>query len=141
MKTALQLQQRIVAFIGGARDDFEALALEVFAFQFAHNHAYRAFCERKERTPDRVAHWTEIPAVPASAFKQLALTCFPPDDAIVEFRTSGTTQACSDATCSRRSNSTTPPSHRISTRTSFRMAPRCRCSRWCRMIRTRRWRT
>lgn len=95
MKTALQLQQRLVAFIGGARDDFDALALEVFAFQFERNAAYRAFCERKERTPDRIAHWTEIPAVPASAFKQLALTCFPPDDAVVEFRTSGTTQGCS----------------------------------------------
>jgi len=95
MKTALQLQHRIAAFIGGARDDFDALALEVFTFQFERNTAYRAFCERKERTPDRVAHWTEIPAVPASAFKQLALTCFPPDDAVVEFHTSGTTQACS----------------------------------------------
>jgi len=95
MKTALQLQQRIVAFIGGARDDFDALALEVFAFQFERNAAYRAFCERKDRTPDRVAHWTEIPAVPASAFKQLPLTCFPPDDAVTEFRTSGTTQPCS----------------------------------------------
>jgi hypothetical protein len=95
MKTALQLQHRIAAFIGGTRDDFSALALEVFAFQFERNAAYRAFCKRKERTPDCITHWTEIPAVPACAFKQLALTCFPPDDAVVEFRTSGTTQGCS----------------------------------------------
>ena len=29
-KTGLDLQHRILAFINGARDDFEALALEVF---------------------------------------------------------------------------------------------------------------
>jgi len=93
MKTALELQQQIIAFIGGSPDDFDALALEVFAFQFERNSAYRAFCEQKGRTPDRVAHWTEIPAVPTSAFKQLTLTCFPPEEAVAEFHTSGTTQA------------------------------------------------
>ena len=92
MKTALQLQQRLVAFIGGARDDFDALALEVFAFQFERNAVYRAFCEQKKCTPNHITHWSEIPAVPSSVFKHLSLTCFPPDEAVAEFHTSGTTR-------------------------------------------------
>jgi len=92
MKTALQLQQRIVAFIGGASDDFDALAREVFAFQFERNAAYRAFCERKERTPGNITGWREIPAVPTSAFREMPLACFPPSEAVAEFHTSGTTR-------------------------------------------------
>ncbi len=93
MKTALELQQRIVAFIGGTTDEFDALAREVFAFQFERNTAYRAFCERKERTPGNITNWREIPAVPASAFREMPLTCFPPSEAVAEFHTSGTTRS------------------------------------------------
>ncbi len=91
-KTASQLQSRIGAFIGGAPGNFDTLALEVFAFQFEHNPPYRAFCEQTCRTPDRIAHWTEIPAVPATAFRDFALTCFPASEAVAEFHSSGTTQ-------------------------------------------------
>ncbi len=91
MKTALQLQHRLVAFISGARDDFDTLALEVFAFQFARNPLYRAFCEMKNLVPDNVAHWSKIPAVPTRAFKDMPVTCFPVSEAVAEFRTSGTT--------------------------------------------------
>jgi hypothetical protein len=92
MKTALQLQQRIVAFIGGAADRFDSLAREVFAFQFEQNVAYRAFCERKNRTPENLADWRDIPAVPTSAFKETTVACFPVADAVAEFHTSGTTK-------------------------------------------------
>ncbi len=92
-KTASQLQQRLLAFLGGAPDDFDALAREVFAFQFERNPAYRAFCESKKIAPNRLTHWTQIPAVPTRAFKEMTLTCFPPHEAVAEFHTSGTTQS------------------------------------------------
>jgi len=74
------------------RDDarFEALALALFAFQFEHCAPYRRFCERRGRTPADAQRWQEIPAVPTGAFKELALTSFPPERTAHTFRTSGT---------------------------------------------------
>ncbi len=83
------LQHRILAFINGAPGDFDALALEVYAFQREHNAVYRAYCEHRQAC---VSHWKDIPAVPTSAFKDFALTCFPVEEAIAEFHTSGTTR-------------------------------------------------
>ncbi|MCX7886962.1 MAG: long-chain fatty acid--CoA ligase [Verrucomicrobiae bacterium] len=91
MKTAHCLQEKILDFIRGGDGEFEALALDVFAFQFEHNLAYRAYCQRLGASPSSVTHWTEIPAVPTDAFKHLTLTCFPPEEAVAEFHTSGTT--------------------------------------------------
>ncbi|MEI6083807.1 MAG: long-chain fatty acid--CoA ligase [Verrucomicrobiota bacterium] len=84
-----ELQQRILAFINGGAGDFESLALEVFAFQREHNAVYRAYCDRQPP----VKHWPAIPAVPTSAFKEFAITCFPVAEAVAEFHTSGTTRA------------------------------------------------
>jgi hypothetical protein len=69
---------------------FGALALDLFAFQFAHCAPYRRFCEGRGTTPARVRDWTGIPPVPAGAFKELPLCCFPPERALKVFRTSGT---------------------------------------------------
>lgn len=76
----------------GASDDarFDRLARELFAFQFAHCAPYRRFCERRGQTPATVAHWHAIPAVPAGAFKELALRSFPVEGELHVFRTSGT---------------------------------------------------
>lgn len=76
------------------RDDarFEALALSLFAFQFERCAPYRRFCEGRGRTPGRVARAADIPAVPTAAFKELTLTCFPPERAVHRFRTSGTSE-------------------------------------------------
>ena len=70
---------------------FSELALELFALQFKHNSAYRIICEARGRTPQTVEHWTQIPAVPAAAFKELELTSVAPDERMAEFRSSGTT--------------------------------------------------
>ena len=70
---------------------FDALALALFAFQFAHCAPYRRFCEARGRTPSEVRTWQEIPAVPTGAFKELSLTSFPRERASYVFRTSGTT--------------------------------------------------
>lgn len=72
-------------------DRFNDLALGVFAHQFTRNRPYRAYCEARGRTPDQVARWSAIPAVPTAAFKELPLCTFPPEEAEVVFETSGTT--------------------------------------------------
>src|SRR5947209_1739602 len=57
-----------------AAPGFEALALELFVLQFAHNPPYRKFCEARETRPDRIQRWTQIPAIPSAAFKELELS-------------------------------------------------------------------
>ena len=72
--------------------EFNGLALVLFALQFAHNAPYRRICEARRVTPDSIAHWWQIPAVPAAAFKELELTCLPPDERTHVFHSSGTTE-------------------------------------------------
>jgi hypothetical protein len=72
--------------------DFNSLALELFALQFQHNAAYRKICEARGLTPEVVEHWTRIPAVPTSAFKELELTCLAPAERTAVFHSSGTTE-------------------------------------------------
>ena len=69
---------------------FEALALDLFAYQFDHCSPYRRFAQGRGLTPETVEHWPEIPAVPAGAFKELALCSFPQRQTVKTFRTSGT---------------------------------------------------
>ncbi len=71
--------------------DFAALALQLFALQFQHNAAYRRLCEARGARPDTVAHWTAIPAVPTSAFKEFVLSCLPVAERTTVFHSSGTT--------------------------------------------------
>jgi hypothetical protein len=70
---------------------FDQLALELFALQFEHNTPYRRLCEARGVRPDTVAHWTDIPAAPTSAFKELALSCLPLAERTSVFHSSGTT--------------------------------------------------
>lgn len=72
--------------------DFNALALQVFAHQFALNQPFRRYCERRDRRPSNVQHWTGIPALPTAAFKEVALVAGDPAAATLVFRTSGTTR-------------------------------------------------
>lgn len=72
---------------------FEALARDLFAFQYEHCTAYGAFCRGRGRTPGTLRDWREIPAVPTGAFKELALRSFPVGREIKRFRTSGTSTA------------------------------------------------
>jgi hypothetical protein len=71
---------------------FGSLALEVFAYQYAHNAPYRRFCDRRGLTPSRIDQWRNIPAVPTSAFKVAELTCRAGGPSGALFLTSGTTQ-------------------------------------------------
>ena len=89
-----ELDRRVRAWMAEpwAEDDarFDALALELFAFQFEHCAPYARFCEGRGRTPRTLRAWHEIPAVPTGAFKELALRSFPAERTCKVFRTSGT---------------------------------------------------
>ncbi|HVU08468.1 MAG TPA: hypothetical protein VHG89_07990 [Verrucomicrobiae bacterium] len=74
------------------KTDFNPLALELFALQFKFNSAYRKICEARKLTPQIVEHWTQIPFVPTSAFKELELTSLAPDERTAVFHSSGTTE-------------------------------------------------
>lgn len=78
---------------GHTLDDaaFGDLARRVFAYNHSHVPAYAAYCSARGRSSSDPAHWTDIPAVPTAAFKEVALKA---DGATTErvFRTSGTTR-------------------------------------------------
>lgn len=72
---------------------FNQLALRLFAHQFRHNLALQRYCRQQGKTPRTVKHWREIPAVPIDGFKELTLSCIPPEQCARVFMTSGTTRA------------------------------------------------
>jgi len=76
----------------GCYEDFDLLALELFALQFQNNVAYRKICEARGLTPAVVEHWSQIPAAPTSAFKELEFTCIRPEERTAVFHSSGTTE-------------------------------------------------
>lgn len=78
--------------VGPDGEKFGSFALELFALQFEHNAAYRKICEAQKLNPQVVGHWTQIPAVPAAAFKELELTSLAPDERTLVFHSSGTTE-------------------------------------------------
>ena len=73
-------------------DDFNALALRIFAHQFQNNLPFQRFCQGRGKTPRMVKRWQDIPATPINAFKDLTLSCVPAEDCERVFMTSGTTR-------------------------------------------------
>lgn len=69
---------------------FEPLALEVFRFQARYNPIYQSFLEALGADPRRVQHWTDIPCLPISLFKNhlIQTGTYLPE---VVFTSSGTT--------------------------------------------------
>jgi hypothetical protein len=78
--------------VGSYSKNYNELALELFALQFKYNAAYRKICEARQFTPATVKDWSQIPAVPASTFKELELTSIPPQERTAIFHSSGTTE-------------------------------------------------
>ncbi|MET0634899.1 MAG: acyl transferase [Chitinophagaceae bacterium] len=72
------------------RAGFSTMALEVFAFQYANNPVYRAYCDLLHRHPGNVTNLLSIPFLPVSFFKtrQVKTTEFDPE---LVFESSGTT--------------------------------------------------
>jgi len=73
---------------------FDELACECYAYQLAHNSPYRRYVKSLGKHP-APRTWREIPAVPASAFKDATLATFDPAGSELIFHTSGTTAATS----------------------------------------------
>jgi hypothetical protein len=73
-----------------SNEQFGALALDLFALQFQWNAPYRKLCEACRLSPANVSRWTDIPAVPATAFKELELTSLPTGERTKVFHSSGT---------------------------------------------------
>ncbi|SHK35015.1 Acyl-protein synthetase, LuxE [Rubritalea squalenifaciens DSM 18772] len=72
--------------------DFDSLAKKIFAYQYAHNAPYRAYCDAHGISPSEELHWQDIPAVPTDAFKSTNNpTCLPEEKRGKHFKTSGTT--------------------------------------------------
>ncbi len=77
-------------------DEFQAIALEVFRYQYIHNSYYKLFCDYLNRKADQVKHITDIPFMPVSFFRNfVVLSSKAPVQAV--FSSSGTT----DLTTSR----------------------------------------
>jgi hypothetical protein len=89
-----EIGKEVRAFMRGSLDaqpqdeEFNRLALEIFAFQRAENLAYAKLA----KNIGEVKQWQEIPAVPTTAFKQLELTALAPEARSAVFYSSGTTQ-------------------------------------------------
>jgi hypothetical protein len=78
-------------FRAHADAEFSGLALMLFTLQFDSNPAYRKFCEARKIAPHLVSHWSQIPAVPTSAFKEFEISSLPADKRTHVFHSSGTT--------------------------------------------------
>ncbi len=99
---AARLRESILA--GFQNEDFDALAVELFALQFEQNDFYRKLCHLRRVAPDTVCairgvtpafagRWTQIPFIAASAFKAVELSCIPLTERTTVFHSSGTTGA------------------------------------------------
>jgi hypothetical protein len=71
--------------------DFNRLALAIFSEQFDAVAVYRRFCEGRNVRAEAVKHWSQIPALPASAFKESEISGIPPRERTAVFYSSGTT--------------------------------------------------
>ncbi|MBL0385163.1 CoF synthetase [Tumebacillus sp. ITR2] len=70
---------------------FGKLALDLFAYQFQHNPAYKKYCQARRKSPLTVKHWQDIPPIPFQAWKELTMSCEPVEEAQAVFMTSGST--------------------------------------------------
>jgi hypothetical protein len=93
--SASDLLSRVRSFISqNGRDGdegFNQLALALFAFQFEGVPIYRRLCEKRGIGPGSVTHWSQIPALPASAFKEHVVSSVAEQERSRVFHSSGTT--------------------------------------------------
>jgi hypothetical protein len=72
-------------------EEFNRIALGIFQHQFESIPIYRAFCAQRGMPPTSVNHWTQIPALPVSAFKSHDVTSVGVEQRVATFHSSGTT--------------------------------------------------
>jgi hypothetical protein len=71
---------------------FNALARQIYQYQFEHNRPYRQFCLTQDKAPEKISRWEEIPALPVTAFASVSVVCQPIENASRIFYSSGTTR-------------------------------------------------
>ena len=94
MDKSAALVADLLAFIAidaSTEDQFDTLALRLFAHQYEANLPFRSFCQRRGATLRNVKSWRDIPAVPIDAFKAMELRSQPASASERVFMTSGTT--------------------------------------------------
>lgn len=74
-----------------ASSDFEALALEIFRFQYLNNGIYRSFADTLGVIPEKVRCIQEIPFLPIEFFRTRDVLSVPISDACITFFSSSTT--------------------------------------------------
>jgi hypothetical protein len=84
-----QLKKRV--FSVSHAEEFSALALDVFRYQFTYNNVYQNWCRLLGRTPKEVRRLEEIPFLPISMFKQHQVISGAFDAFDCIFRSSATT--------------------------------------------------
>ena len=79
-----ELQRRVTEYMGSGEgirpeastdEDFNTLALDVFAHQYEHIEAVHRFAEITGRIPGSVAHWREIPLLPRACLQAVFPVC------------------------------------------------------------------
>ena len=90
-----QVSRQILEFIQSCQDNdirFNELALALFRAQIERIPAYRKLCEHRGAHGLSPHNWTQIPAVPTTAFKDFELTSLQPGERSHVFYSSGTTE-------------------------------------------------
>src|SRR5690348_4662212 len=89
----MSIYDEVLSFIEAPRkESFEALALEVFRYQFSHVAPYREYCVQRGIRPDAVHSLDQVPVISTVAFKYARLeSSGAPSPAARLFLTSGTT--------------------------------------------------
>ncbi|MBT8036884.1 MAG: hypothetical protein KJO21_05005 [Verrucomicrobiae bacterium] len=74
-------------------ESFNTLAMRVFRHQFQQNRPYQNYCKALRKSPDKINHWHEVPAVSTDVFKlhDIPVRSFPAEMTRHTFTTSGTT--------------------------------------------------
>ncbi len=71
--------------------EFNRLALVLFAFQRENVPIYRKLCERKNARPESIQDWRQVPPLPTCAFKEYDVSSIPTIERTRVFHSSGTT--------------------------------------------------
>jgi phenylacetate-coenzyme A ligase PaaK-like adenylate-forming protein len=71
-------------------NEFNAMSLDIFDYQYQNNHIYQAFCNNLKKSPHTTKRIEDIPFMPISFFKNHKIICEGKNEEIV-FSSSGTT--------------------------------------------------
>jgi len=83
----INLRRKVQDFIQKGEGSFEELLMDVHAYQRVACPPYAAYCANLPRP----SSWRDIPTLPLSAFRYSEIRCFPAQETVQTFRTSGTT--------------------------------------------------